>query len=202
VSEDDQLRELVTTLIKKLDVALPEIGGFVSFVSVRSGGATQYHGPQFDGEMEALRELLGLEKPAAHPREFYPPDYCKPCDGTGQVPGGTGVASQMHRMNPDMPPDRISDICSTCRGSGGRGLPIPMVDRDEKGECIMATDVEPRRAPMRDALDFCPDRPLVLAVDCSMCSGEACNKCGAGCWNNSVTDCEHDSAERHEEPEE
>ena len=144
MSDETQLRELVTVLIKKLDVALPEINEFVGFVSLRSGGSSQYHGPQFDGEMDAIRELLGLENPAAHPREFYPPDYCKPCDGTGKVPGGTGVASQMQRMNPDMPLEHADDICSTCRGIGGRGLPIPMVDLDEKGECIMATDVEPR----------------------------------------------------------
>lgn len=145
MSDETQLRELVTVLIKKLDVALPEINGFVSSVSLRAGARTSlYHGPQFDGEMDAIRELLGLENPAAHPREFYPPDYCTPCDGTGKVPGGTGVATQFHRMNPDMDPKGFDDICSTCRGSGGRGLPIPMVDRDEKGECIMATDVEPR----------------------------------------------------------
>jgi hypothetical protein len=36
---------------------------------------------------------------------------------------------------------------------------------------------------------------------CLMCSGEACNKCGAGCWSH-VRDCKHDVVERHEEPEE
>lgn len=35
--------------------------------------------------------------------------------------------------------------------------------------------------------------------DCMMCSGEACNLCGAGCWSNR-RDCEHDVMERHEEP--
>lgn len=34
--------------------------------------------------------------------------------------------------------------------------------------------------------------------DCMMCSGEACNPCGAGCWGNRK-DCEHDVIERHEE---
>lgn len=34
--------------------------------------------------------------------------------------------------------------------------------------------------------------------DCLMCSGEACNLCGAGCWSN-VRDCEHDVIERHME---
>lgn len=33
-----------------------------------------------------------------------------------------------------------------------------------------------------------------------MCNGEACDKCGAGCWSN-VRDCRHDVLERHEEPE-
>lgn len=37
--------------------------------------------------------------------------------------------------------------------------------------------------------------------DCMMCSGEACNKCGAGCWNNGDPHCDHDVLERHEEPE-
>lgn len=36
--------------------------------------------------------------------------------------------------------------------------------------------------------------------DCLMCSGEACNLCGAGCWSNRK-DCKHDVMERHEEPE-
>lgn len=34
--------------------------------------------------------------------------------------------------------------------------------------------------------------------DCLMCTGEACNLCGAGCWDPSVSDCDHGSAERHE----
>ena len=33
---------------------------------------------------------------------------------------------------------------------------------------------------------------------CPMCNGEACNKCGAGCWNNNAPLCEHDVIERHE----
>lgn len=36
------------------------------------------------------------------------------------------------------------------------------------------------------------------SADCPMCSGEMCNKCGAGCWNSSVHDCDHDAIERHE----
>lgn len=44
---------------------------------------------------------------------------------------------------------------------------------------------------------------LDCALDCMMCSGEACNFCGAGCWNNDPDRprCEHDVLERHEEPE-
>lgn len=37
--------------------------------------------------------------------------------------------------------------------------------------------------------------------DCLMCSGEACNLCGAGCWNNQAPHCDHDVIERHMEPE-
>lgn len=35
---------------------------------------------------------------------------------------------------------------------------------------------------------------------CPMCTGEACRRCGAGCWSN-VRDCDHGVLERHEEPE-
>lgn len=36
---------------------------------------------------------------------------------------------------------------------------------------------------------------------CAMCSGEACELCGAGCWNsNPVWHCEHSVDERHCEP--
>ena len=35
---------------------------------------------------------------------------------------------------------------------------------------------------------------------CMMCSGEACFLCGAGCWDSSVTDCEHDIVDRHRYP--
>ena len=34
-----------------------------------------------------------------------------------------------------------------------------------------------------------------------MCNGEACNKCGAGCWNNDAPQCDHDVIERHEDPD-
>lgn len=34
--------------------------------------------------------------------------------------------------------------------------------------------------------------------ECMVCSGEACNLCGAGCWSNR-RDCEHDVIERHED---
>lgn len=37
----------------------------------------------------------------------------------------------------------------------------------------------------------CPD-------DCWYCSGEACRKCGAGCWDLSERACTHDVAERHQ----
>lgn len=42
--------------------------------------------------------------------------------------------------------------------------------------------------------------PSTGEEDCLICAGEACRKCGAGCWNLTVTDCEHDVAERHEAP--
>jgi hypothetical protein len=44
--------------------------------------------------------------------------------------------------------------------------------------------------------------PECPSADCLMCTGEACNKCGAGCWSQMRRndECEHDVMERHEEP--
>lgn len=42
--------------------------------------------------------------------------------------------------------------------------------------------------------DLCPE---FGTANCMLCSGEACNLCGAGCWSN-VKDCEHDVMERHQ----
>lgn len=42
--------------------------------------------------------------------------------------------------------------------------------------------------------------PLCPGENCLLCTGEACDKCGAGCWDPSVNDCDHDVVERHEEP--
>lgn len=44
-------------------------------------------------------------------------------------------------------------------------------------------------------------QPECPGPDCTMCSGEVCNKCGAGSWRNVGPGdpiCEHDTAERHE----
>jgi hypothetical protein len=45
----------------------------------------------------------------------------------------------------------------------------------------------------------CPGR------DCMMCNGEACNLCGAGCWDynrkaRGEPPCTHDVAQRHTDP--
>jgi len=42
--------------------------------------------------------------------------------------------------------------------------------------------------------------PECPGEDCPMCNGEMCDKCGAGCWNNSVTECDHGVLDRHEPP--
>lgn len=42
--------------------------------------------------------------------------------------------------------------------------------------------------------------PECPGPDCLMCSGAACNLCGAGCWNSGAPYCDHASDERHEEP--
>lgn len=52
-------------------------------------------------------------------------------------------------------------------------------------------------ATAKPATPTCP-------VNCPLCSGEACAKCGAGLWRAPTRDgnaCEHDSAQRHEEPD-
>jgi len=41
--------------------------------------------------------------------------------------------------------------------------------------------------------------PTTLKENCGACSGEACFLCGAGCWDASVRNCEHDVIERHQE---
>jgi len=33
---------------------------------------------------------------------------------------------------------------------------------------------------------------------CMMCTGEACRFCGAGCWDDTVKDCQHDIGTRHQ----
>ncbi len=52
----------------------------------------------------------------------------------------------------------------------------------------------PPRAPPTDAAlagEECPsDR-------CPMCTGESCDLCGAGSWNNAAEHCEHDVLDRH-----
>jgi len=98
VEELWDLRTLTTILLKKLDVALPVLDGVIGFQSLRSG-VQAYHGPALNEEMEALRALLNLPKPAAHPREFYPEGYCKTCDGEGKVPGGEGLPDRTTKMN-------------------------------------------------------------------------------------------------------
>lgn len=33
--------------------------------------------------------------------------------------------------------------------------------------------------------------------ECPCCTGEACDLCGAGCWDSSAKDCTHDVVDRH-----
>lgn len=135
-----RVRELATTLVRKLDVALPKIDGMIAFTSLRAG-ARSYDGPTLHEEVEELRGLLGLPKPAAEAHEFYPEGYCETCKGSGGVPGGDGIRSHVHRMNPDMPRSAWKDVCRDCRGTGGRGLPVPAVDY-VKGKPVLATEVD------------------------------------------------------------
>jgi hypothetical protein len=39
-------------------------------------------------------------------------------------------------------------------------------------------------------------KPEDCPEDCALCSGEACDLCGAGCWSD-VKDCQHDVMDRH-----
>lgn len=61
--------------------------------------------------------------------------------------------------------------------------------------CMVAADIVRALAK--------PESQPTCARDCPLCSGEACGKCGAGLWRMPAVDgmtCNHDSAERHEEP--
>jgi hypothetical protein len=49
-------------------------------------------------------------------------------------------------------------------------------------------------APPRD------ERPPCPGPRCPMCAGEACSLCGAGCWDSSVRNCQHDAIDRHRGP--
>jgi NTP pyrophosphatase (non-canonical NTP hydrolase) len=53
---------------------------------------------------------------------------------------------------------------------------------------------DPLEVKGEDERDLCPSE------HCGFCTGEACNKCGAGCWNNDpeLPDCDHDVIDRHE----
>lgn len=55
----------------------------------------------------------------------------------------------------------------------------------------------------RNKNGFCTEcKPECPGPDCRKCNNSVCNLCGAGCWNNSSNlKCEHDSLERHEEPD-
>lgn len=48
--------------------------------------------------------------------------------------------------------------------------------------------------PECTSLNPCPE-------GCVLCFNEACNLCGAGCWNSGRTACDHDVVERHEDPD-
>jgi hypothetical protein len=42
---------------------------------------------------------------------------------------------------------------------------------------------------------ICPETGI---EDCILCTGEACDYCGAGCWNNNPNrNCQHDVCTRH-----
>ncbi len=54
---------------------------------------------------------------------------------------------------------------------------------------------------MTDGLSEANRNPECPGPHCMMCSGESCNLCGAGCWNNDPDlFCEHDTADRHADP--
>jgi hypothetical protein len=56
---------------------------------------------------------------------------------------------------------------------------------------------------MTDGLTEANRDPGCPGPECLMCNGEACNLCGAGCWNGGGAHeppCEHDVLERHADP--
>lgn len=58
------------------------------------------------------------------------------------------------------------------------------------------SDLKPLAAPVNQPI--CNWSQLSQDA-CKMCSGEACNLCGAGCWNRTERNCQHDVIDRHKE---
>jgi hypothetical protein len=70
-------------------------------------------------------------------------------------------------------------------------------DRAEAAALLVRFDEQvPSAPPPPRAEPICPGE------ECCMCNGEACQKCGAGCWaGHGQVYCEHDVMERHELPD-
>lgn len=68
-------------------------------------------------------------------------------------------------------------------------------------ECVEYRTIRVELPPLPPAqtCSDCGETLLYQCIpdECPMCTGEACNKCGAGCWNPTVADCDHDVLERH-----
>lgn len=59
------------------------------------------------------------------------------------------------------------------------------------------------RQDKAEAIRNLPGEIACPSEECPLCTGEACQKCGAGLWRNPAIDgvpCEHDVCARHEQP--
>ncbi len=117
------------------------------------------------------------------------------------VPGADGCVGAIFRL-PDGRRVRITvepegTASATIEASGAenvyRDVEIPPLSQPEESRFA---GYPPFDQPPERAHPACP------SSQCLMCTGEACDKCGAGCGNNnpSRAKCEHDVLERHEKP--
>jgi hypothetical protein len=70
------------------------------------------------------------------------------------------------------------------------------------GMALMSGWVSRINEKSRSVEHLCRGQAYACPEDCRLCSNEACNYCGAGCWQSpGTTACDHDVVHRHGEPD-
>lgn len=89
----------------------------------------------------------------------------------------------------------------TCKAVPRDGLAVVVCSlfRDGAVKVVVEDEAAIAAVELEAAIEDGEICPTTLKKDCGACSGEACFLCGAGCWNTSVRDCEHDVIDRHRE---